>query len=176
MGLGAGETEAGEGPSAFRFQIQLARYVRAKLIQSCPRLFVTPWTVARQAPLSMGFSRREYGVGCHFLLWEVFPTQGLNPCLKCLLSWQPVALLRVPPGNRDAECDMLCTLKPCHPFEKYQSAGWDERGLASKWKTNKQKRNNHPPQKKKRQRYQIFKPTFETEDINLILTDVQSMK
>ena len=39
---------------------------------------------------------------------------------------------------------------------------------------NKQKRNNHPP--KKRQRYRIFKPTFETEDINLILTDVQSMK
>ena len=24
------------------------------------RLFVTPWTVARQAPLSMGFSRHEY--------------------------------------------------------------------------------------------------------------------
>ena len=24
------------------------------------RLFVTPWTVARQAPLSMGFSRQEY--------------------------------------------------------------------------------------------------------------------
>ena len=26
---------------------------------SCP-LFVTPWTVARQAPLSTGFSRQEY--------------------------------------------------------------------------------------------------------------------
>ena len=25
--------------------------------------FVTPWTVARQAPLSMEFSRQEYGVG-----------------------------------------------------------------------------------------------------------------
>ena len=24
------------------------------------RLFGTPWTVARQAPLSMGFSRQEY--------------------------------------------------------------------------------------------------------------------
>ena len=29
------------------------------------RLFVTPWTVARQAPLSMGFSRQEY--------WSGFP-------------------------------------------------------------------------------------------------------
>ena len=28
----------------------------------------TPWTGARQAPLSMGFPRQEYGVGCHFLL------------------------------------------------------------------------------------------------------------
>ena len=27
------------------------------------RLFVTPWTVAHQAPLSMGFSRQEYGSG-----------------------------------------------------------------------------------------------------------------
>ena len=24
------------------------------------RLFVTPWTVVRQLPLNMGFSRREY--------------------------------------------------------------------------------------------------------------------
>ena len=29
------------------------------LTQSCPTL-LTPWTVARQAPLSMGFSRQEY--------------------------------------------------------------------------------------------------------------------
>ena len=27
---------------------------------SLVQLFVTPWTVARQAPLSMGFSRQEY--------------------------------------------------------------------------------------------------------------------
>ena len=27
---------------------------------SCVRLFVTPWTVAYQASLSMGFSRQEY--------------------------------------------------------------------------------------------------------------------
>ena len=27
------------------------------------RLFVTPWTVARQAPLSMGFAREEYWSG-----------------------------------------------------------------------------------------------------------------
>ena len=32
---------------------------------SCVQLFVTPWTVTRQAPLSMGFSRQEY--------WRGFP-------------------------------------------------------------------------------------------------------
>ena len=33
--------------------------VKVKLL-SRVRLFVTPWTVAYQAPLSMGFSRQEY--------------------------------------------------------------------------------------------------------------------
>ena len=33
--------------------------VKVKLL-SCVRLFAAPWTVARQAPLSMGFSRQEY--------------------------------------------------------------------------------------------------------------------
>ena len=45
---------------------------------SCVQLFVTPWTVAHQAPLSMGFSRQEYWSMCHFLLQGVFPTQGSN--------------------------------------------------------------------------------------------------
>ena len=42
---------------------------------------MTPRTVARQAPLSMGFSRPEYGVGGHALLQGIIPTQGLNPGL-----------------------------------------------------------------------------------------------
>ena len=38
-------------------------------------LFVTLWTVACQAPLSMGFSRQEYGeVGCDALLEGIFLT------------------------------------------------------------------------------------------------------
>ena len=46
------------------------------------RLFMTPWTVAYQAPPSMGFSRQDTGVGCHFLLQGNFPTQGSNPGLR----------------------------------------------------------------------------------------------
>ena len=37
----------------------------------------TPWTVAHQAPLSMGPSK-NIGVRCHFLLQGIFLTQGLN--------------------------------------------------------------------------------------------------
>ena len=33
---------------------------------SCVRLFVTLWTVTHQAPLSVGFSRQEYGSGLPF--------------------------------------------------------------------------------------------------------------
>ena len=43
------------------------------------QLLVTRWTVAHQAPLSMGFPRQEYcGVGCHFFLQGIFLTQGSN--------------------------------------------------------------------------------------------------
>ena len=56
------------------------------------RLFVTPWTVALRASLSMGFPRQEYWVWCQFLLEEIFLTQGLNPCLLHLLHWQVVSL------------------------------------------------------------------------------------
>ena len=45
------------------------------------RLLVTLWTVARQAPASMGSPRQESGVGCHFLLQGIFWTQELNPSL-----------------------------------------------------------------------------------------------
>ena len=30
------------------------------IAQSCPTEFVTPWTIARQVPLFMEFSRQEY--------------------------------------------------------------------------------------------------------------------
>ena len=37
-----------------------------------------PWTVTRQAPLSMGFSGKNAGVGCCFLPKEIFLIQGSN--------------------------------------------------------------------------------------------------
>ena len=40
------------------------------------RLFATPWTVAHQAPPSMGFSRQEYWSGSPFLSPEDLPNPG----------------------------------------------------------------------------------------------------
>ena len=55
--------------------------------------FATPWTVACQPPLSMGFSRQEYRSGLPCLLQGIFPTQGLNPCLlHCRWILYPLSL------------------------------------------------------------------------------------
>ena len=43
------------------------------------RLFVTPWTVAHQAPLSMGFSRQEYWSGLPFPSPGHLPDPGIEP-------------------------------------------------------------------------------------------------
>ena len=48
--------------------------------KSC-RLFATPWTVARQAPLSMGFSRQEYWSRLPFPSSGDLPGPGIEPCL-----------------------------------------------------------------------------------------------
>ena len=48
------------------------------LLLSCVQLFVILWTVASQAPLSMGFPRQGYWSGLPFLLQGIFLTQGLN--------------------------------------------------------------------------------------------------
>ena len=58
---------------------------------SCVRFFVILWTVARQAPLSMGFSRQEYWEWVAMLFSRgIFLTQGLNSSLLDLLHWQAV--------------------------------------------------------------------------------------
>ena len=52
-------------------------------VLSHARLFVTPWTVAHQAPPSMGFPRQEYWSGLPFLF---FLSQGSNPHLLSLVT------------------------------------------------------------------------------------------
>ena len=54
--------------------------------QSCPTLCVTPWTVAYEAPPSMGFSRQEYWSGLPLPSpGETRQYIGLNPDLVARL-------------------------------------------------------------------------------------------
>ena len=60
------------------------------------RLFVTPWTIAYQAPLSMGFSRQEYWSGLLFPSPGNLPDPGIEPGSPAL---QADSLLTGPPGK-----------------------------------------------------------------------------
>ena len=81
-------------------------------------LFATLWTVAYQAPLSMGFSQQEYwsrlpfpSPGDHFHLQGIFPIQGSNPglphCMQMLICISEV--IDISPCNVDSS---LCLIQP----------------------------------------------------------------
>ena len=86
----------------YKFLCYYTIYIYVVVVQllNHVQLFATPWTVAHQAHLSMGFSRPGY--------WSVLPcpppgdlpAQGLNSCLLYLLHWQsgslPLQLIRKP--------------------------------------------------------------------------------
>ena len=63
------------------------------------RLFATPWTVACQALLSMGFSRQEYWSGLLCPPPGDLPDPGIEPLSLCLLHWQSGSLPLVPSGK-----------------------------------------------------------------------------
>ena len=67
--------------------------------QSCP---APRWHYGLQ-PTRLLLSRdspgKDTGVGCHSLLQGIFPTQGSNLHLLCLLHWQVGSLPLKPPGK-----------------------------------------------------------------------------
>ena len=71
---------------------------RCKQVRSLShvRLFVTPCTVAYQAPLSLGFSRQQYWSGLPFPSPEDLPNPGIEPGSPAL---QADALPSEPPGK-----------------------------------------------------------------------------
>ena len=60
------------------------------------RLLATPWTVAHQAPPSMGFSRQEYWSGLPLPSPGDLPNPGIGPRSPAL---QADALTSEPPGK-----------------------------------------------------------------------------
>ena len=61
---------------------------------SCVWLFATPWTVTRQAPLSLGFSRQKFWSGLPFPSPGDFPNPRIKPWSPTLqadsLPFQPL--------------------------------------------------------------------------------------
>ena len=67
------------------------------------QLFATPWTVAYQAPLSMGFSRQEYWSGLPFPSPGDLPDPGIQP------------------GSPTLEADTLTSEPPRKPYCGYHA-------------------------------------------------------
>ena len=63
--------------------------VQCSSVQSLSRvwLFATPWTVACQPPLSMGFSREEYWGGLPFPSPGDLPNPGIKPVSPALQAY-----------------------------------------------------------------------------------------
>ena len=65
------------------YHLRLSLKVKVKLLSH-----VTPWTVAYQAPPSMGFSRQEYWSGLPFPPLGDLPDPGIEPVSPASLALQ----------------------------------------------------------------------------------------
>ena len=61
----------------------IVKKVKVKSL-SCVQLFAIPWTVAHQAPLSIGFSRQEYWSGLPFPSPGDLPDSRIKPTSPAL--------------------------------------------------------------------------------------------
>ena len=66
---------------------------------SCAQLCATLWTVARQTPISMEFSRQDYWGGLPCPPPGNLPDPGIEAASLCLLHWQACSLSLAPPGK-----------------------------------------------------------------------------
>jgi len=73
------------------------------------KLFATPWTVARQAPLSIGFSRQEYWSGLPFPYPGDLPKPEIKPRS---LALEADSLLTESPGKPITITKLLLSRTP----------------------------------------------------------------
>ena len=89
------EVDRGEVIASVGVDIMCVRSVA----RSCPTL-CSPMDCSLPGFRSWDSSGKNTGVGCCALLLQaIFPTQGLNVCLLCLLRWQVSSLPLLPPGK-----------------------------------------------------------------------------
>ena len=79
------------------FEIKNNNDIVVDLVTKSCLTLVTPWTVARQAPLSMGFSRQEYWSGLPFPSPGDLPDPGIKPTSPALAGG---FFIVEPPGKR----------------------------------------------------------------------------
>ena len=86
-------------------QARILEWVAISEVKSLSRvrLFVTPWTAAHRLLCPWDFPGKDTGVGCHFLLQGIFPTQGSNSGLPHCRQAQADALTSAPPACRNEE-------------------------------------------------------------------------
>ena len=70
--------------------------MHSELLQSCPAL-CDPMDYSPPGSSVHGILQARILENCHSLLQGIFPTQGSNLCLLCLLQWQVGSLPLVPP-------------------------------------------------------------------------------
>ena len=112
-------------------------YSQAKKRQLLSRvqLFAIPWTIARQAPLSMEFSRQEYWSGLSFPSPGDLPDPRIEPRSPAL---QAASLQSDPPGKHSVK-DVA--LNSCHGSQSNwgkDSAGyncWEKHNSTWFWET-----------------------------------------
>ena len=81
--------------SIYKVSTMCPKWKKVKFLNSV-WLFETPWTVAYQAPSSMGFSRQKYWIGLPFPSPADLPDPGIEPGSSAL---QADALTSEPPGK-----------------------------------------------------------------------------
>ena len=92
---GVGNTESRREGDYCVYYITASCFV---LVQSCLILW-DPMDCSSPSFSVRGIFCKNTGVGCHFLLQGIFPTQGSKPHLLHLLHWQVGSLPREPPGK-----------------------------------------------------------------------------
>ena len=106
-GMGYGRMETQDEGDIYIYKQLVYLVVQQKSIQHCKatvkvkslsrvQFFGTRWTVAYQAPLTMGFSRQEYWSGLPFPSLGDLPNPGIKPRSPTL---QADALTSEPPGK-----------------------------------------------------------------------------
>ena len=120
-------------------------HVRMLLHFSHIPIFVTSWTIAHQAPLSIGFSRQQYWSELSFPL----PGESSKPrdliCISYLLYWQVDFVSLAPPAAASAKslqscptlCDTIDGSSPGSPVPRILQARtleWVAISFSNSWK------------------------------------------